>query len=84
MNSRQRATLKAIFEHPTRADVRWADIESLFRALGGEVEEGNGSRVRVALKGCRATFHRPYPQPKTKKGALESVRNFLTSVEVKP
>lgn len=84
MNSRQRATLKAVFELPTRADVRWADIESLLKALGTEIEEGRGSRVRVALKGRRATFHRPHPQPKTKKGALESVRGFLTSVEVKP
>ena len=83
MNSRQRATLKAIFEHPTRANVRWADIESLLRALGAEVEEGSGSRVRVALNGRRATFHRPHPQPATKKGALESVRDFLTSAKVK-
>ena len=28
-------------------------------ALGAEISEGNGSRVRIALNGVRAVFHRP-------------------------
>jgi hypothetical protein len=34
MNRRHRRTLPAVFEHPTRPDIRWADIEALLLALG--------------------------------------------------
>ncbi len=77
MNTKHRKTLEAIFARPERADIIWRDIESLFIALGGEVSEGSGSRVRVALHGVRAVFHRPHPQRETNKGAVKSVRRFL-------
>jgi len=54
--------LAAILEDPVRSDIPWDDIEGLFRALGAEITEGRGSRVRVALKGVRAVFHRPHPR----------------------
>ena len=84
MNKKQRRVLRSIFADPARADVRWSDIESLFTAAGGEVSEGAGSRVRVALNGVRAVFHRPHPQKETKKGALRAVRDFLTEAGVTP
>lgn len=84
MNSKQRKTLDAIYAAPARADVPWADIESLLGALGAEISEGRGSRVRVALRGVRAVFHRPHPRPETEKGALRSVRRFLEAAGVKP
>jgi len=40
MIAAQRKTLEAIFEKPTRTDVRWSRVEGLVRALGGEVTEG--------------------------------------------
>ena len=49
----------------------------LLLALGAELSEGSGSRVRVALNGVRAVFHRPHPQRETDKGAVKSVRRFL-------
>ena len=84
MNSRHKKTLSAIFADPVRANIEWADIESLFEACGGEVSEGRGSRVRVELNGVLATFHRPHPQPTTDKGAVKSVRRFLENAKVKP
>jgi len=57
--------------------VEWKKIESLLTALGGELSEGRGSRIRVALNNVRAVFHRPHPQKETDKGALKSVRRFL-------
>jgi len=77
-------TLAAIFEQPVRADVRWADIESLLAHLGAEITQGEGSRVRIALRGVRAVFHRPHPRKETDKGALRSMRRFLTEAGVKP
>lgn len=78
MNNRHKRTLAAIFEEPTRADVGWSDIESLFVAVGAGVTEGSGSRVRVAIGEVRAVFHRPHPQRVTDRGALRSVRTFLS------
>lgn len=78
MKGRHARTLEAIFANPVRANVLWNDVESLFAAAGGEISEGRGSRVRVSLNGVDAVFHRPHPQKETDKGALKSVRRFLT------
>jgi hypothetical protein len=67
----------AVFEDPVRSGVPWSDVEALFKALGAEVSESQGSRVRVYLNGVRAVFHRPHPEKDTDKGALKSVRRFL-------
>ena len=84
MNNKQRQTLQKIFEKPERADISWNDIEGLFIALGAEVTEGKGSRVRVALNEVRAVFHRPHPERVTNKGSVKSVRRFLMESGVKP
>ena len=84
MNKKQRQTLDKIFEKPERSDIKWANIEGLFIALGAEVSEGSGSRVRVALNDIRAVFHRPHPAQVTNKGTVRSVRRFLHEVGVRP
>jgi hypothetical protein len=84
VDAKHRKTLEAIFEKPERANIYWKDIESLLEALGADISEGNGSRVRVALHGVRAVFHRPHPQKETNKGAVKSVRRFLETAGVKP
>ena len=83
MNKKQRQTLKRIFERHERADISWLDIQSLFIALGADISEGRGSRVRVALNEVRAVFHRPHPKRVTNKGAIKSVRRFLQEAGVK-
>ena len=77
MNKKQRQTLERIFEKPDRSDISWSDIESLFIALGAEVSEGKGSRVRVILTDVKAVFHRPHRQSVTNKSTVRSVRRFL-------
>ena len=84
MDRKHRKTLEAIFEKPERANIAWRDIEALLVALGAEISEGSGSRVRVALKDVRAVFHRPHPRKETNKGAVKSVRRFLEAAGVKP
>ena len=83
MNRKQRKTLELIFEDPTRSDVPWPDIESLFRTLGAFVSERSGSRIAVSLNDVVAIFHRPHPERVTDKGALKAVRRFLSSAGVK-
>jgi hypothetical protein len=84
MNATHRKTLAAIFAKPAKSDVRWEAIEALFTALGATVTQGSGSRVRVGLDGAEAVFHRPHPQPVTDKGALKSVRRFLSEAGIEP
>ncbi len=77
LNSKHQKTLDAIFDNPVRSNISWSDIESMLIALGAEVSEGRGSRVRIALNDVRATFHRPHPEKETDKGAVKSTRRFL-------
>jgi hypothetical protein len=84
VNAAQRKTLQAIFLRPTRSDVRWSKIEGLVRALGGDVAEGRGSRVRVRLGDRVATFHGPHPERVTGKATLDDVRRFLENAGIKP
>lgn len=80
--TKHRKTLRAVYDDPVRSNVAWADIETLLLALGADVTEGSGSRVRVALGGARAVFH--HPQRETDKGALKSVRRFLREAGHQP
>ena len=84
MGTRHQRTLQAVFEDPFRANIPWLDIEALLKALGAVLTEGAGSRVRIALNGVRAVFHRPHPQKETDKGAVKSMRRFLTEAGVTP
>lgn len=84
VSRKHRTTLEAVFAEPVRAGISWRDIESLLLACGPEVSEGSGSRVRVVLNGVRAVFHRPHPHKETDKGAVRSVRRFLTEAEIRP
>ncbi|NTW53970.1 MAG: type II toxin-antitoxin system HicA family toxin [Chlorobaculum sp.] len=72
-----------IFENPVRADVSWSEIESLLVALGADLSEGRGSRVRIVLNGVRAVFHRPHTRKETDRGALQSMRRFLQEAGVR-
>ena len=83
MNKKQRRTLQKIFEEPVRSDISWNDIESLFKALGADISEGKGSRVRIGFHDIRAVFHRPHPERVTDKGTVKSVRRFLLEAGVK-
>ena len=77
MNSRQRKTIEKIFDLPTRSDIEWNEIEILLKYLGAEITEGRGSRVRIALNGVKAVFHRPHPKKEVDKGTINSVKRYL-------
>jgi len=77
MQKKHSKTLKKIFERPTRSDIKWREIESLFLSLGADISEGSDSRIRIALKTMRAVYHRPHPRKETVKGAIEQFRKDL-------
>jgi hypothetical protein len=84
MNQKHRRTLESEFEDPVRSNIPWRDVEGMLKAAGAEISEGAGSRIRVALNGVRAVFHRPHPKKETDKGAVRSVRRFLSEAGVTP
>jgi hypothetical protein len=77
-------TLQAVFSDPIRSNINWSDIEAMLKSYGARISQGRGSRVRIALGGVRAVFHRPHPQKETDKGAVRSMRRFLTEAGVTP
>jgi len=84
MRAKHRRTLEAIFATPTRAGVVFSDIEALLIAIGGEVREGEGSRVVFELKGSRRYLHRPHPGKEAKKYQVEELCEWLKYLEVMP
>ena len=84
LKKKHKMTLNAVFARPVRSGIVWDDIEALLQALGAEISEGSGSRVRLVLNGRKAVFHRPHPRKETDKGALASMKRFLTEAGVKP
>lgn len=73
LSKKHRTILNAIFCKPVQAGIAWKDIESLLKALGAELSEGNGSRIRIALNGRRAVFHRECAPSNLDKLALRLV-----------
>jgi hypothetical protein len=84
MSKKHRNTLRAIFSDPVRSNILWRNIEAMLKTAGAEITEGEGSRVRIALNGVRAVFHRPHPRKQTSKGAVRSMRRFLREAGLTP
>ena len=77
-------TLQDVYATPVKSNIRWKDIEKMLIALGAEVTEGSGSRVRIAINAVRAVFHRPHPRKETDKGAVVSMKRFLAAASITP
>jgi hypothetical protein len=84
VNSKQLKTLEAIFENTVKANISWADIESLLLSLGCTSKEGAGSRGGFSLNGIDIVIHWPHPKKETDRGAVRSVRAFLINAGVTP
>jgi hypothetical protein len=84
MNKAHQKTLEAVFQKPVPANLEWRRIESLFQAVGANMIEGSGSRVRFELNGVIGTFHRPHPQKEAKPYQVRDARLFLEKVGISP
>jgi hypothetical protein len=84
MKAKHHRILEAIFATPTRGGIVFSDIEALVIALGGDVREGEGSRVVFELKGNRRYLHRPHPSKEAKKYQVEELREWFRQLEVTP
>ena len=70
-------TLAAMKQRSKPANLRWSDVESLFVHFGAEIKERKGSAIQVTLRGHKAWFHRPHPDDKADKGAIEAALHLL-------
>ena len=80
MRRKHLKTVELLFLHPPSANVKWSDIVGLFKELGAEISEREGSRVGIRLLGERRVFHRPHPLPDTDRGAVASIRTLDVQV----
>ena len=74
VNRKNQRTLQKLFVQPVLANIKWADIEFLFKSLGAVLTERGGSRVEVVLFSEVSVFHRQHPSPDTEKGAVAAIR----------
>ncbi|MCA0175797.1 MAG: type II toxin-antitoxin system HicA family toxin [Proteobacteria bacterium] len=84
MNAKHRRTLAAVFARPTSSSVVFSDIEALVKALGGTVEEREGSRVKIELLGEQWRCHRPHPGKEAKRYQVEEARELFQRAGVDP
>jgi hypothetical protein len=84
MNAKQRKTLAAIYADPVSGKIEWIAIENLLVAVGCQVKEGSGSRVKFTKDGVIASFHRPHPDKEAKKYQVKDAREYLTKLGVRP
>ncbi len=85
LSNRHRRTLERVFARPTPADIRWAELESLLRALGVEIRQGAGSRMQLRMGRRRMlTVHRPHGASELKRETIRDVADFLHSSGVVP
>jgi HicA toxin of bacterial toxin-antitoxin, len=84
VNTKHRKTLRAIFAKPTSPAIVFNDIEALLVALGGQVHEREGSRVKITIKDEQWRCHRPHPGKEAKRYQVEEIRELLERIGVHP
>ncbi len=82
MNHKQQKTKEAIFSKPIPNSIEWLDVESLIHALGGEIKQNKGSRVRIDLNNYSLNIHSPHPQKEVKQYVVKLLREFLEKAGV--
>lgn len=84
MSNYHRRTLEAIFRDPVSGTIVWDDVEAMLVHFGAVIREGKGSRVRVAINGKIATFHRPHPAKEAQRWAIRKLRQLLINAGLEP
>jgi len=78
VNSKQRKTLKKLFEDPVLKNIEWNDVAGLVSAVGGVIKQGDGSRVRIVIGGQSLNIHTPHPQKELKPYQIRAIRILLS------
>jgi hypothetical protein len=84
VNAKHRKTLRAIFTKPTSPSIVFNEIEALLFALGGQLHEREGSRIKITIKGEQWRCHRPHPGKEAKRYQVEEIRELLERIGEQP
>ena len=82
MNGKHTKTWRSVFAKPIEGHIKFSDIEALVVGLGGEVREGDGSRVALLLNGGVKHAHRPDPGKEAKRYQVKEIKEWLMAVGV--
>jgi len=77
VNSKQKKILTCIFHDPVLKNIKWANVKSLIISLGGIVEQGNGSRIRIVFNDLSLNIHTPHPGNELKPYQVRAFRKLL-------
>lgn len=83
LSRRHRDTLNEIRIQPPKSNIKWDDVVSLIKALGGKIKNNDGSRRKFVLKGQMYSTHKPHPGNTMDKGAVNGLREWLDSMGIK-
>jgi hypothetical protein len=79
MNNKNRKTYDAIFAKPIGCNILWTEVVTLVLALGGDVIQGDGSKMRFDLNGVSLNIHSPHPQKELKRYQVKAVIPIFSS-----
>lgn len=77
MNSKQQKTFKCLFDNPVRKNIKWVDVERLIVGVGGQIKQGDGSRIRIVLGEYSLNIHTPHPHKELKPYQIRAIRQLL-------
>lgn len=84
MNNKHKKTLQLLFSTPIPKAIPWGEVESLLKALGVKITEGNGSRVKYDMEGITLAVHRPHNPKTTRAYHIPLLKDFLQKIGAKP
>lgn len=82
MNHKHRKVLHALFAHPVSANISSRAVESVFKELGGEIEQRHGGRLGVRLNGHFAEFS--HDAHSLAPDHVRKIRKFISDAGVVP
>jgi hypothetical protein len=77
MNNKHKKTLKNIYSNPVKKNIKWTDAANLIEAMNGEIEQGNGSRVRIVINNVSLNIHTPHPGNELKPYQVRALKKLF-------
>lgn len=84
MNSKHSKTLESVFYAPVKKNIKWSDVEKLIKAVGGNIKQGDGSRIRIDLLGQSLNIHTPHPQKELKPYQVRALKTLFNDTGIQP
>jgi hypothetical protein len=84
VNNKHSKTLDSIFFTPVKKNIKWSSVEKLVSAVGGVVQQGDGSRIRIDILDQSLNIHTPHPQKELKPYQVRALKKLFSDVGIQP